>query len=87
MNSAAIMVATFPVLLIVGALLAPLLARRERSRRDPHGPRFRDDYPGRSRISDPGAAIGANEGAADDPLAEGDQYFIDWAALQARFFD
>jgi hypothetical protein len=26
----------------------------------------------------------ADEGADDDPPAKGDQYFADWAALQAR---
>jgi hypothetical protein len=27
----------------------------------------------------------ANEAAGDDAAGKGDQYFIDWAALQARF--
>jgi hypothetical protein len=91
MNSTAILAAAFPALMIVGVLLAPLFARRDRSGRNAHGPRSRDDYLGRSQISDQGAAIGrtesrlANEGAACDPSAEGDQYFADWAALQDRF--
>jgi hypothetical protein len=91
MNSAAILAAAFPALMIVGVLLAPLFARRDRSRRYPHGPQSRHDHLGRSQVSDQRAAIGtiesrlAHEGAAYDPPAEGDQYFADWAALQDRF--
>jgi hypothetical protein len=91
MNSAAILAAAFPALMIVGVFLAPLFARRDRSRRYPDGPRSRHDYLGRSQVSDQGTAIGgtesrsASEVAAHDPPVEGDQYFADWAALQARF--
>ena len=91
MNSAAILAAAFPALMIVGVLLAPLFARRERSRRYLQGPRSLDGTLGRSQVSDPGAATGrtesrsVNAGAAHDAPAEGDQYFADWAALQARF--
>ena len=91
MNSAAILAAAFPVLLIVGALLGPLLARRDHSRRTPHAPRSRHAEAEYSHFSDRCAPIGmtgsslAAKGAHDEPLAKGDQYFADWAALQARF--
>lgn len=93
MNTSAIIVAAFPALLIVGVLLAPLFARRDRSKRYAHGPRSRPDYAVGSQVSDQGAVAGrtesrlASEGDADDPPAKGDQYFDDWAALQARFND
>jgi hypothetical protein len=93
MNNAAILAAAFPALMMVGVLLSPLFARRERSRRYPQGPRSRDDYLGRSQVSDPRTAPGrtetrsVNAGAAHDAHAEGDQYFADWAALQARFIE
>ena len=91
MNTSAIIVAVFPALLIVGALLAPLLARRDRPARSPRGPGYRGHDLGHFGISDQGVPSGmtesrlADEGATNDPPAEGDQYFTDWAALQARF--
>ena len=91
MNTSAIIVAVFPALLIVGALLAPLLARRDRPARSPRGPGYRGHDLGHFGISDQGVPSGKtefsvdDEGATYDPPAEGDQYYADWAALQARF--
>lgn len=91
MSTAAILAAAFPALMMVGVLLAPLFARHDHSRRYPHGPRSRRDTMERSQVSDQGTAIGitesrqACEDAVYDPPAKGDQYFADWAVLQARF--
>lgn len=91
MSSAAILAAAFPALLMVGVLLAPLFAPRERSRRYPSGPGSRHADPGHARVNDRTAPISmpesrlADEAAGDDAAGKGDQYFIDWAALQARF--
>jgi hypothetical protein len=90
-NASAIIVAAFPALLIVGALLAPLLTRRDGWRRSPHGPRSGYDDSGHYQASDRGTPIrmdgsrSASEGAGEDAPAKRDQYFADWAALQARF--
>ena len=78
MNSAAILVAAFPALLIVGAILAPMFARRAaRSRRDADRgtSREEDRRPGHAWIRDvrpPSSAVG-------------DRYFAKWSALQAEF--
>lgn len=91
MSSAAILAAAFPALLMVGVLLAPLFAPRDRSRRYPSGPGSRRADRGDSQGNDRSAPVSmpesrlANEAAGDDAAGKGDQYFIDWAALQARF--
>ena len=80
MNSAAILAAAFPALLIVGVLLAPLFARRD-------SPSQR----GASREAAPRPK--GNQRREDSELAEvqppsaagGDRYFDKWSALQARF--
>ena len=88
MNTSAVIVAALPALLIVGAILAPMLARRGRSRR------FRDRAAqpgGRDKKAQPELHERWNdlEGFNTDPLSagKGDRYFADWAALQDKFVD
>lgn len=80
MNGAAILVAAFPALLIVGVLLAPVLARRDRSRqlgtsRDSAQALRRKEQREGPEIADVLPAFAAG----------GDRYFAKWSALQAKF--
>jgi hypothetical protein len=78
MNGAAIIVAAFPALLIMGVLLAPLLARHERSARRGNGG---DTAPvGNEQLED--AEI---PDVPPPSAAGGDRYFAEWSALQAKF--
>lgn len=78
MNSGAILAATFPVLLILGVLLAPLFVRRaERSRQDAD----RDTSTEEDRRSRHAVILDVQPPST----AGGDRYFAKWSALQAKF--
>jgi hypothetical protein len=95
MNTAYLIVAAVPALLIVGALLAPLLSRRDRAQR--FQDRWRPDYDGKAQ------EIGSHmktqtqlnehrtgvEMLNDGLPAAGsrDRYFAEWTTLQTRYVD
>ncbi len=90
MNAMAIIVAVFPAVLIVGAILAPVLAGRRRSRNS-NRPQLEDvgggDSAGNTQrwpIETEDARIDLDS-PAELASAEGDQYLTDWTALQAKF--
>ena len=95
MSTSAFFVAFFPALLIVGAILAPLLARRDRPPRfqvrarpdlDRMAPIMGSEQDAPAALIEPGPRDEAPNAA---PLSadERDRYFADWTALQAKFID
>ena len=92
MDTLVIIVAAFPAAVIVGAMLAPVLARRL-------SPRLRvrsqDEGLEHARAANPQTTIQGNESRLDagqpdqNPIetAADDQYFEDWMALQAKFIE
>jgi hypothetical protein len=92
MNAFAIIVAVFPAVLVVGAILMPVLAGR-RAPRFSNRPRPADVGAWDSGGSNQRTPIEAEDAGIDvdspDELAsvEGDQYLTDWTALQSRFVD
>ncbi|MFH1185412.1 MAG: hypothetical protein V1755_10295 [Chloroflexota bacterium] len=95
MSTSAAIVAVFPALLIVGAILAPLFARRDRPPRF-HGRVGRDDdrtarttgseQDAQTALYEPGQRLEASK-PGPLPADAGDRHFADWKALRAKFFD
>ena len=95
MNTSAVIVAVVPALLIVGVMLAPILARRGRTARsrDRHGPDYDEtaqsmevDEASRTTLFEPGQHVDT-PGPGPVSVREHDAVFEDWTALQAKFED
>lgn len=94
MNALAIIVAVFPAVLIVGAILAPVLShRRSRPFLDRPLREGRGSEDARScnrpiplRANEAGPGIGELDNHRVESGHE-DQYFEDWMTLQERFID